>query len=126
MPNSGAVLEYVAQYMQYWYMYKDKEDVPDMDIPVDLCLEVLMAADFLRMDRKSAALPYHAGPRVTDVPCRISVLLPCGGRTVFWSSLLGIWTTHAAFVITGASFTTAWHEMNTHCGFLATHTHTAC
>jgi len=55
--NSGAVLEYVAQYMQYWYMYKDKEDVPDMDIPVDLCLEVLMAADFLRMDRKSADLP---------------------------------------------------------------------
>ncbi|KAJ9157036.1 hypothetical protein NKR19_g3933 [Coniochaeta hoffmannii] len=48
---SGAVLEYVAQYMQYWYMYKDKEDVPDMDIPVDLCLEVLMAADFLRMDQ---------------------------------------------------------------------------
>lgn len=41
--------------MQYWYHFKDKEDVPDMDIPVDLCLEVLMAADFLRMDRKSAA-----------------------------------------------------------------------
>jgi transcription elongation factor B subunit 1 len=69
--HSGAVLEYVAQYMQYWYMYKDKEDVPDMDIPVDLCLEVLMAADFLRMDRKSAA----ARPRQQSTnisPCRIS------------------------------------------------------
>jgi transcription elongation factor B subunit 1 len=42
--------------MQYWYQNRDKEDVPDMDIPVDLCLEVLMAADFLRMDRKSAVL----------------------------------------------------------------------
>ncbi|KAH8906728.1 POZ domain-containing protein [Coniochaeta sp. PMI_546] len=48
---SGVVLEYVVQYMHYWYQYKDKEDVPDMDIPVDLCLEVLMAADFLRMDQ---------------------------------------------------------------------------
>ena len=52
--DSGAVLEKVTEYMQYWYQNKDKEDVPDMDIPVDLCLEVLMAADFLGMDRKSA------------------------------------------------------------------------
>lgn len=42
--------------MQYWYQNKDKEDVPDMDIPVDLCLEVLMAADYLGMDRESAVL----------------------------------------------------------------------
>lgn len=48
---SGVVLEYIVQYMQYWYHFKDKEDVPDMDIPVDMCLEVLMAADFLRMDQ---------------------------------------------------------------------------
>lgn len=28
-----------------------------MDIPVDLCLEVLMAADFLRMDSESETTP---------------------------------------------------------------------
>jgi hypothetical protein len=38
--------------MQYWYAYREKEDVPDMHIPVDICLELLQAADFLGMDRK--------------------------------------------------------------------------
>lgn len=71
MPYSGAVLEYIAQYMQYWYMYKDKEDVPDMDVPVDMCLEVLMAADFLRMDRESAACHTTADIPLTNGPFRI-------------------------------------------------------
>jgi transcription elongation factor B subunit 1 len=46
------VLEKVVEYFQYWYKYKEREDVPDMEIPVELCLELLMAADYLGIDRK--------------------------------------------------------------------------
>ncbi|GAP83903.1 putative Skp1 family protein [Rosellinia necatrix] len=48
---SGVVLEKIVEYCQYWYRYRDKPDVPDMDIPVELCLELLQAADFLGLDR---------------------------------------------------------------------------
>ncbi|KAF9877584.1 transcriptional elongation regulator (elongin c) [Colletotrichum karsti] len=50
---SGVVLEKVCEYFQYWYRYREKEDVPDMDIPVELCLELLVAADFLGLDSKT-------------------------------------------------------------------------
>lgn len=50
--NSSMVLEKVAEYLIYWYRYKDQEDVPDMEIPVELCLEILEAADYLQMDSK--------------------------------------------------------------------------
>ncbi|TGJ82890.1 hypothetical protein E0Z10_g5889 [Xylaria hypoxylon] len=49
---NGIVLEKIAEYCQYWYKYKDSSNVPDMDIPVELCLELLQAADFLGLDRK--------------------------------------------------------------------------
>lgn len=48
--HSSMVLEKVAEYLIYWYRYKDQEDVPDFDIPVELCLEILEAADYLQMD----------------------------------------------------------------------------
>jgi len=41
------VLEYVCQYFYYNEKYRDVKDVPDMDIPAELCLELLMAADYL-------------------------------------------------------------------------------
>ncbi|KAI0465636.1 BTB/POZ protein [Xylaria cf. heliscus] len=44
---NGMVLEKVVEYCQYWYKHKESENVPDMDIPVELCLELLQAADFL-------------------------------------------------------------------------------
>ncbi|KAF3766538.1 POZ domain-containing protein [Cryphonectria parasitica EP155] len=47
---SSLILEKVVEYLIYWYRYKDSEDVPDMEIPVDLCLEVLTASDFLGLD----------------------------------------------------------------------------
>lgn len=50
--SSGIVLEKVVEYLHYWYRNRDKEDVPDMDIPVEHCLELLMAADYLGLDRK--------------------------------------------------------------------------
>ncbi|CAG8981733.1 hypothetical protein HYALB_00013432 [Hymenoscyphus albidus] len=45
--HSGIVLEKVAEYFYYNYKNRDREDVPDMEIPPELCLELLMAADFL-------------------------------------------------------------------------------
>ncbi|RDL37334.1 putative Elongin-C [Venustampulla echinocandica] len=44
---NGIVLEKVAEYFCYHYKNRDREDVPDMDIPPELCLELLMAADYL-------------------------------------------------------------------------------
>ncbi|KAI0403427.1 BTB/POZ protein [Xylaria palmicola] len=48
---NGIILEKVAEYFHYWYKYRETENVPDMDIPVELCLELLQAADFLGLDR---------------------------------------------------------------------------
>jgi len=45
--HSGIVLEKVAEYFLYNYKNKNQEDVPDVDIQPELCLELLMAADFL-------------------------------------------------------------------------------
>ncbi|KAK4967583.1 hypothetical protein LTR28_002527 [Elasticomyces elasticus] len=45
--HSGIVLEKVCEYFYYNEKYKDSRDVPDMDFPPELCLELLMAADFL-------------------------------------------------------------------------------
>lgn len=50
---SSGVLEKVVEYLIYWYRYQDKDDVPDMDIPVHMCLELLTAADYLGLDSKS-------------------------------------------------------------------------
>jgi len=44
---NGIVLEKVAEYFYYNYKNRNQEDVPDMEIPPELCLELLMAADFL-------------------------------------------------------------------------------
>ncbi|KAK4190290.1 BTB/POZ protein [Podospora australis] len=51
----GVVLEKVVEYFHYWYKHRDQLDVPDMPIPVELCLELLMAADYLGMDSKPAS-----------------------------------------------------------------------
>jgi hypothetical protein len=56
--NSGIVLEKVAEYFYYNYRNRNREDVPDMEIPPELCLELLMAADFL--DGKSPLFALRA------------------------------------------------------------------
>lgn len=43
-------MEKVVEYFHYYYRYRDRSDVPDMDIPVELCLELLVVADFLGLD----------------------------------------------------------------------------
>ncbi|MCJ1422963.1 Transcription elongation factor B (SIII), polypeptide 1 (15kDa, elongin C), partial [Sticta canariensis] len=45
---SGAILEIVCEYLYFNEKTKDEIDVPDMDFPSELCLELLMAADFLQ------------------------------------------------------------------------------
>lgn len=44
---NGLVLEKVCEYLYYNEKHKDAKDVPDMDVPPELCLELLMAADYL-------------------------------------------------------------------------------
>lgn len=41
------MLEKVVEYFYYSEKHRDSDGVPDMDMPSELCLELLMAADFL-------------------------------------------------------------------------------
>lgn len=45
--TSGVVLEKVCEYLYYNHKNQDSRDVPDLEIPPELCLELLMAADYL-------------------------------------------------------------------------------
>ncbi|KAI9821917.1 MAG: Transcription elongation factor B (SIII), polypeptide 1 (15kDa, elongin C) [Pycnora praestabilis] len=44
---NAIVLEKVCEYFYYNEKHKDEKEVPDMEIPAELCLELLMAADYL-------------------------------------------------------------------------------
>lgn len=46
---SGVVLDKVVEYLYYHQKYADSKDVPDMEIPPELCLELLYAADYLNL-----------------------------------------------------------------------------
>lgn len=46
---NGVVLEKVCEYLYYNLKYRGEKDVPDMELPRELCLELLMAADFLHV-----------------------------------------------------------------------------
>ncbi|KAF9766514.1 hypothetical protein IL306_001078 [Fusarium sp. DS 682] len=54
--NSAMVLDKVVEYFHYWYRYRNSEDVPDMEIPVELCLELLAAADYLGLDQANMGM----------------------------------------------------------------------
>jgi hypothetical protein len=47
MRFSGLVLEKVCEYLYYNEKNRDAKQVPDMELPTELCLEILMAADYL-------------------------------------------------------------------------------
>ena len=47
IPSSGVVLEKVCEYLYYNQKHAASKDVGDMDIPPELCLELLIAADYL-------------------------------------------------------------------------------
>jgi transcription elongation factor B subunit 1 len=44
---NGVVLEKVCEYLYYNQKHFNNKDVSDMDIPPELCLELLIAADYL-------------------------------------------------------------------------------
>ncbi|CAA9958416.1 hypothetical protein PTNB73_00573 [Pyrenophora teres f. teres] len=44
---NGVVLEKVCEYLYYSQKHAESKDVSDMDIPPELCLELLIAADYL-------------------------------------------------------------------------------
>ncbi|ANZ74238.1 BA75_00209T0 [Komagataella pastoris] len=43
----GVLMEKIIQYLHYNFQYKDQVDVPEFDIPTEMALELLVAADFL-------------------------------------------------------------------------------
>jgi hypothetical protein len=47
MKRSGVVLEKVCEYLYYNQKHVKSQDVPDMEIEPALCLELLIAADYL-------------------------------------------------------------------------------
>ncbi|KAK3049822.1 Transcription elongation factor B (SIII), polypeptide 1 (15kDa, elongin C) [Extremus antarcticus] len=44
---NGLVLEKVCEYFYYYQKHKGAKDVTDMDFPIELSLELVMAADYL-------------------------------------------------------------------------------
>ena len=52
------VLEKVCQYLYYNQKHKDNKAVPDMEIEPELCLELLMAADYLDGNHCQATLDF--------------------------------------------------------------------
>ena len=46
-------MEKVCEYLYYNEKHRNAKDVPDMEIPPELCLELLMAADYLNGIRTS-------------------------------------------------------------------------
>ncbi len=59
--HSALVLEKVCEYFYYNEKNKDAKDVPDMDIPTELSLELLIAADYL--DGKDISLLTYLLPK---------------------------------------------------------------
>ncbi|KAF2279467.1 POZ domain-containing protein [Westerdykella ornata] len=43
----GVVVEKICEYLYYNQKYAEAKDVPDMEIPAELCLELVTAADYL-------------------------------------------------------------------------------
>ncbi|CAK4031437.1 transcriptional elongation regulator elc1 elongin c [Lecanosticta acicola] len=46
---NGIILEKVCEYLYYNEKHKDAKDVADMELPTELSLELLMAADYLNV-----------------------------------------------------------------------------
>lgn len=48
--SSGDVLEVIAQYLYHAEKYKDVKDPPDLDIPLEVVLDLLLAAEYLNCE----------------------------------------------------------------------------
>ncbi|KAK3387559.1 BTB/POZ protein [Podospora didyma] len=51
---NGVILGKVVEYFNYYHKNRDKEDVLDMEIPVDLCLVLIEVADFFGLDEQQS------------------------------------------------------------------------
>ena len=45
---NGVILEKICEYFYYNEKYRLEKDVPDMELPPEICLELLMASDYLK------------------------------------------------------------------------------
>lgn len=72
---SGVVLEKICEYFLYNERNKGQENVPDMDIPPELCLELLMAADYLDSEY---ILQLRSG---LFIPCSVALMCFVLGKT---------------------------------------------
>jgi hypothetical protein len=79
---SGIVLEKVAEYFYYHYKHRNSENVPDMEIPPELCLELLMAADYL--DSDLLVLPWHTFANIGFLSLIIARAQRSDWRIVQW------------------------------------------
>jgi transcription elongation factor B subunit 1 len=50
------VLEKVCEYLYYNQKHAKSKEVPDMEIPPELCLELLIAADYLDGESKGVSI----------------------------------------------------------------------
>lgn len=71
--DSSVVLDKVVDYFHYWYRFRYADDVPDMDIPVEICLELLAAADYLGLDQYVLRWPPLI-PRGSNVETRANLV----------------------------------------------------
>ncbi|EQL34863.1 hypothetical protein RJZ56_000827 [Blastomyces dermatitidis] len=55
---NGVVLEKVCEYFLYNERNKGQTNVPDMEFPLEMCLELLIAADYLDSMFFFSAYPY--------------------------------------------------------------------
>lgn len=96
---SGVILEKVCEYLYYNQKHATSKDVSDLDIPPELCLELLIAADYLdgmrcemRVRGDADQLQYEATDAVDDpsgcarkrINMRLNpirVLSPANGRS---------------------------------------------
>lgn len=67
---SGVVLEKVCEYLYYNQKHATSKDVSDMDIPPELCLELLIAADYLD-GRHEAVRPHGCADKLSVSQIRI-------------------------------------------------------
>lgn len=82
--NSGLVLEKVCEYFYYNEKHKNSKDVPDIDVPAELCLELLMAADYLNgeldafvspLSSRSLLHPHVLGTKLMASYCPLQCLV---------------------------------------------------
>ncbi|KAM0716165.1 hypothetical protein Q7P37_008679 [Cladosporium fusiforme] len=83
---NGLVLEKVCEYFYYNEKHKNSKDVPDIDVPAELCLELLMAADYLN----GAYL---------SLPWLLATCIQLTGRLRLMSNIVQSKTTDASFTL---------------------------